>query len=490
MPPCPTWMSQVAVRAKWRPEAIAIKLERLVRQSNPGRSSSMRLPTLQTLAAPGLLVALLASMPGPAAAAPRTHAGQQKPAAAAGSQEAAQSEDAIVAVVNGNIITRRDIDNRSRLFALSTGLPTNDDVQARLRPQITRQLIDERLRMQEIQSRRIVITPEQIAAAIGDIEKRNGMKPNALRDHLQQDGVSLTTLIDQIRVQLGWTHVLREQLGERARIGNNEIKQRDAALKREVGQPEYSVSEIFIPVDDPKHNQEALSFAQTVIKQLHEGAPFPIVAAQFSQAQTALEGGSLGWVQADELDPSVLDIVKQMPTGAVSNPIRVAGGYDVVTLLDKREIGREIATILNLRQAFIPFTTALNPQAPTTQQQQALARAEAIAKNAHSCADIETANAANGSTRASNPGDVRIDRLNPQMRAVVEPLKPGQSTRPLVSTDGIAIIMVCARDTRNLSDQTPDQIADQLLNERVEQVSRQINRDLHRRAAIDMRTAS
>ncbi len=447
----------------------------------------MRLPALPTPAVSALLAVLLASMPA-IAAAPRTHA--PRPATAAAGQDAAQSQDAIVAVVNGSIITRRDIDNRSRLFALSTGLPTGEDVQARLRPQITRQLIDERLRMQEIQSRRIVITPEQIAAAIGDIEKRNGMKPNALRDHLQQDSVSLTTLIDQIRVQLGWTHVLREQLGERARIGNNDIKQREAALKREVGQPEYSISEIFIPVDDPKHNQEALSFAQTVIKQLHDGAPFAIVAAQFSQAQTALEGGSLGWVQADELDPSVLDIVKQMPTGAVSNPIRVAGGYDVVTLLDKREIGREIATMLNLRQAFIPFTTTLNPQAPTQQQQQALARAEGVSKSAHSCADIEAANTAAHSPRPANPGDVRMDRLNPQMRVVIDPLKPGQASRPLVSTDGIAIIMVCSRETRNLSDQTPDEIADQLLNERVEQVSRQVNRDLHRRASIDMRTAS
>jgi peptidyl-prolyl cis-trans isomerase SurA len=449
-------------------------------------------PKLPALAAVCLMLASAhaAAQTAPQAASMTHHAHVKKTQPAAAAPEAGQSQDAIVAVVNGAIITRRDIDNRSRLFALSTGLPVVDEVQARLGPQITRQLIDEKLRMQEIQSRRIVITSEQIAAAIADIEKRNGMKPNALRDHLNQDGVSLTTLIDQIRVQLGWTHVLREELGERARIRNNDILQREAALKREVGQPEYSISEIFIPVDDPKHSQEALSFAQTVIKQLHEGAPFAIVAAQFSQAQTALEGGALGWVQADSLDPQVLDIVKQMPVGAISNPIFVAGGYDVVTLLGKREIGRDIATILDLRQDFIPFTSPLNPQAPTAQQQAALARATAVSKSAQSCSDIEIANQAAGSVRPANPGDVQVDRLNPQMRSVLDPLKPGQPTRPLVSTDGIAIIMVCSRTTKNLSDQSPDEIADQLLNERVEQVSRQVNRDLHRRASIDMRTAS
>ena len=453
-----------------------------------------------TLPASGILPTLAACWLSALAAAPAWAARHPHPTSAAASSQTltqasaqrqpAESEDAIVALVNGSIITRRDVDNRSRLFALSTGLPMNDEVQARLRPQITRQLIDEKLRMQEIQSRHIIITPDQIAAAIGDIERRNGMKQNMLRDQLAKDGVSLTTLIDQIRVQLGWTHVLREQLGERARVSNADIRQHTEALKREAGQPEYEISEIFIPVDDPRHSQESFSFAQTVIKQLHEGAPFPIVAAQFSQAQTALEGGSLGWVQADELDPEVLDIVRQMPTGAISNPIRVAGGYDIVTLLGKREVGRDMATMLTLRQAFIPFTSTLNPQAPTAQQQQALNRGQAISRSARSCDDIEKANAAAGNARPANPGEVQLDRLNPQMRGVLDNLKPSQATRPLVSSDGIAVIMICSRETKNLAEHTIDEVADELLNERVEQASRELNRDLHRRATVEMRTAS
>ena len=436
---------------------------------------------------PGLLVAglvMLSVVPASAFAAHHAHPAGRPTA----QQPEDTNEDAIVAVVNGGIITRRDVDNRSRLFALSTGLPISPEVQARLRPQITRQLIDEKLRMQEIQSRHIVITPTQIAAAIAGIEKRNNMQPNALRDHLEKDGVSLTTLIDQLRVQLGWTQVLRENLGMRARVSNSAVAQRQAALKREAGQPEYNVSEIFIPVEDPKHDQTALTFAQTVIKQLRAGAPFPIVAAEFSQAQTALQGGALDWVQADALDPQVLEIVQQMPAGAISNPIRVAGGYDIVTLLGKRTIGNQIATLLDLRQAFVPFTSTLNPQAPTAQQQQALARAQSISSHATSCNDLEKANAAAGNVRPANPGQVQLAALNPQMRDVLDKLKPGQATKPLVSTDGIAIIMVCSRDTKNLADRTPDQIADAILDERVEQVSRQADRDLHRRASITMRT--
>ena len=399
-------------------------------------------------------------------------------------------QDAIVAVVNGQIITNRDIEDRGRLFALSTGLPVNPDVQGRLRPQIIRQLIDEKLRMQEIQTRHINVPMDAIANSIADIEKRNNMPKNALRDRLAKDGVSMTTLIDQIRVQLAWTGVLREQLGDRSRITSADIHQRQESLKRQAGEPEYQISEIFVPVDDPKNAGDALKFATTVIQQLRAGAPFPIVAAQFSQSQTALDGGSLGSVQADNLDPEVLAIAKQMPIGAVSNPIRVAGGYEIITLSGRKQIGTEMATMLDIRQAFIPFDQPLNPQAPTAQQQQALAKATALEKDAHSCDAIEAANKSYGEKRPGNPGSVQLDRLNPQMAHVLEPLPVGQASHPLVSSDGIDVIMVCGRSQKNLADHSTEEIADQLLSDRVELVSRQLNRDLHRRAVIDMRSGT
>ena len=406
------------------------------------------------------------------------------------SGDAGPSQDEIVAVVNGQIITRRDVEDRERLFTLSTGLPENPEVLNRLRPQITRQLIDERLRMQEIQQRHINIPVSRIADAIGDIEKRNNMPNNGLRDRLARDGVANTTLIDQIRVQMAWTGVLREQLGDRARVTSAEIRQRQDALKREAGEPEYQISEIFIPVEDPKNSADALRFANTVIGQLHAGAPFPIVAAQFSQSQTALDGGSLGWVQADNLDPEVVAVAKAMPIGAISNPIRVAGGYDIVALAGRRVSGTQMATMLDLRQAFVPFDTPLNPQAPTAQQQQALARATALSSDAHSCDQIEAANTSFGSRRPGNPGTVQLDRLNPQMAHVLEPLAVNQPSHPLVSSDGIDVIMVCSRAQKNLAQRDTGEIADQLLNDRVELVSRQLNRDLRRKAVIDMRSSS
>jgi peptidyl-prolyl cis-trans isomerase SurA len=401
------------------------------------------------------------------------------------SQEATR----IVAVVNGEVITNIDVDNRTRLFALSTGLPMSPDVLDRLKSQITRQLIDERLRMQEVQKRKIVVPDKDIAQAIRDIEQHNGLPPGALRQKLAADGVSQRTLIDQIRTQLGWSQVLRQQLGDQAQVTDAQVAEQQKLEAQLVGKPEYRVGEIFIPVEDPANRADAERFAETVIAELRKGAAFPVVAAQFSQTQSALQGGELGWVQPNELDPEVAQLVQQMPIGAISNPVPVPGGFSIVTLQGKREVGHDMATILNMRETFLPFSTTLNPQEPTDQQKQTLEKARAISASVHSCPQMEQVAKANNSPRPADPGDIRLDTINPPaFRQLLATLPFDHASQPLVAADGIAVVIVCSRDEKNLATMTDPEMRSRMLSERVELASRQLQRDLRRQAVIDIRS--
>jgi peptidyl-prolyl cis-trans isomerase SurA len=396
----------------------------------------------------------------------------------------------IAAVVNGDVISEADIANRARLFAISTGLPLSQEVIDRLKPQILRQLIDERLRVQEAQRRKIVIQDAQIAAAIKEIESRNNMPAGALRAKLASDGVSTRTLIDQIRAQLAWSQMLRQVVAEKINITETDVADQQKLAAQRVGQTEYRLGEIFIPVDDPANSADAQHFAETVITELHAGAPFPMVAAQFSQTQSALEGGELGWEQTNQLDPAVSQIVSQMPVGAISNPVRVPGGYSIVTLQAKREIGNQLATIATLRQAFFPFNTPLtDPQNPTDQQRQALMKARSTQGSIKSCDQMEAyAKANNPANRPIDPGEIRVEAVNPPVfRQLLETIPIGKTTEPLISRDGIAVITVCSRDQKNVGEITPTEIRNRLINERVEMLSRQAMRDLRRKANIDIR---
>jgi peptidyl-prolyl cis-trans isomerase SurA len=391
----------------------------------------------------------------------------------------------IVAVVNGDVITSGDVENRARLFALSTGLPTTNEVIDRLKTQIANQLVDERLRLQEAQRRKVVVPDKQIAGAIHDIEQRNNMAEGVLRDKLATLGVSVRTLIDQIRAQLAWTQVLREQLADRINVSDSEIDDQMQLHEKQVGKPEYRVGEIFIPVDDPVNISDAQRFAETVIGELRSGAAFSAVAAQFSQTQTALEGGELGWVQPDQLDPQVARLLVEMPVGAVSNPVKVPGGFDIVTLQGKREVGRDMGTFISLRQVFLPFAETLDPQHPTEQQRAALEKARGIANSVKSCAQMEQVAKANPSVRPVDPGDVRLETVNPQaFRDLLTRLPVGEASQPLVASDGIAVVIMCSKEQKNAAIQTKEDVRRRLVTDRVETASRQLMRDLRRKAMI------
>ncbi len=442
---------------------------------------------------PVAMLAITSATPAFAQSGAAAQAGRAAPAAARtgrGTQPPGQPGAAvrIVAVVNGDVISNIDVEDRARLFALSTNQQLTPEVLDRLRPQIRSQLVDERLRMQEIQRRKIVIQDKQIAEAIRSIEARNNLPAGALRAKLAADGIGLRTLVDQIRTQLGWVQVVRDQLGTQVEVSPEVIAQRQAALAQMVGRPEYRVAEIFIPIEDPSTTADAQRFADTVITELHAGAPFPTVASQFSQSQSALQGGELGWVQPNRLDPSVAAIVAEMPVGAVSNPIKVPGGLVIVSLQEKREIGRDVGTVVTLRQLFLPFSSPLNAQEPTAQQRQTLDKARAVVASVHSCAQMEDAAKANPSPRPLDPGDVRVEGVNPPaFRQLLQSQPLGQPTQPLVSADGITVLVVCTREEKNLGTANAPELKAQIVEERADLAARQLQQSLRRTATIELR---
>ena len=282
---------------------------------------------------------------------------------------------------------------------------------------------------------------------------------------------------------------MRGLLADKLSVSNAEADEQIRLRSQLSGQQEYRIGEIFVPIDDPTNTADAQRFAETVIKELRRGAPFSLVAAQFSQNQSALEGGERGWVQANQMDAEVAALVTSMPIGAISNPVKVPGGFTIVTLQGKRAVGLDLATAVTVRQIFLPFATPLNPQAPTDQQRQTVEKAHSLSAGAHSCAEMETA--AKGSNDANHPidpGELRLEGMNPpQFRQLLATLPIGKASQPLVANDGVAVMMVCSREQKSMATQSRQDIQRQIANDRVELLSKQMLRDLRRTSNIDMR---
>ena len=432
----------------------------------------------------GMVLLLALVMPPLAIAQPRPAPGADAPGAAA----PAGTANRILSVVNGDAITQAEVTSRSRLFALNVGMGVAPEILTRLQPQVLRLAVDERLRIQEIQRRRIGVTDADIAEAISDIERRNNLPGGAMRNQLRNAGIQPRVLFDQIRAQIGWGRLLRQALGPLGEISEQEVADAIATRRAQEARAEFLVGEIFLPVDDPANEAEVRRFADEVIGQIRRGSAFPVVATQFSQAQSALNGGDLGWVGLNQLDPDVARIVERMPAGAVSNPVRVAGGFQIITLRARREGGQanQLSTMLSIRQVFTAFDRPLDPQAPSEQQRAVVERAQRLSQTLRGCEQVDAL--PRTSDRPTDPGPVRLESLNPPaLRAMLTNLAVGRPSQPVIAPDGVLLLMVCSREQRNMNEFTPDAARQQILRERVELLSRQLQRDLRRRAVIETR---
>ncbi|MCZ6764524.1 MAG: peptidylprolyl isomerase, partial [Alphaproteobacteria bacterium] len=254
-------------------------------------------------------------------------------------QAAAQSVHRIAAVVNDEVVSAFDVQQRIALVILSTGLPNDRQTQRRLRPQVLRTLIDERIQMQEAQRLSIKVNQGDIDRATERIENQNNIAPGGLSDMLRRRGVTRDAFVEQITAAIAWSKLVQGRLRPTVTVSDEEVQQVVDRLQASVGETEYRVAEIFLSVDSQDVDEEVRRTGLRLIEQIRGGARFSAIAREFSQGVTAAGGGDMGWVQPEQLPQDIAATLERMATGRVSLPVRSTGGYYILLLRKKREIG-------------------------------------------------------------------------------------------------------------------------------------------------------
>lgn len=254
----------------------------------------------------------------------------------------AQQTMRIAAVVNDEAISMTDVDERIRLVLISSGLPDGKEIRAKVTPQVVEGLIEEQLKMQEAKRNKLSVTEAEEAEGLATIAAQNKFEPEQFRQIMKQQGVPMKTLERQIRAQLAWTKVVKSVYRQQVDVTPRDVDNRIERLKSNVGKTEYLVAEIFLPLENSKRADEVQQFATRMAAELQaKKAPFGPVAAQFSKAAGAQNGGSIGWIQQGQIDPDLEKVLLTMDEGQISNPIKAGGGLYLLNLQKKRTLSAD-----------------------------------------------------------------------------------------------------------------------------------------------------
>jgi peptidyl-prolyl cis-trans isomerase SurA len=388
------------------------------------------------------------------------------------------------AIVNGDVITQTDVEQRLQLLAIANGGQIPAEERQRLSEQVLRNLIDETLQIQAAKQEKIDIKQSDIDRTVQRVAENVKRNPAQLAEFLEQSGSSMKSLRRQIEGEIAWQRLQRAKIESSVSVGDDEVKAVLQKMNASKGTEEYRVGEIYLSAT-PATQTQVLDNANKILAQLRQGASFAGYARQYSEASTAAVGGDLGWVRPEQLPAQLSAVLREMPSGSISNPIPVPGGFSIIAVQDTRKIltpdPRD--AVLSLKQVSIAFPKGTSRAAA----EPIVSRFAEAAKTIGGCGGAEKiATDFHGEVVTSD--GVKMRDLPPALQRLMVPMQVGQATQPFGSLEeGVRVLVICGRDEVDQSAPSYDDVYQQLNEERVNSRARRYLRDLRRDAVIEFR---
>lgn len=281
--------------------------------------------------------------------------------------------DRVAAVVNDGVVLRSELDEQlllivERLQAQGVEMPPADA----LREQVLERLILQEIQMQRADRAGIRINDENLNQALGDVAQRNGIALAQLPAALAEQGIDYASYRENVRKEMTLQVLQQRDVIQRINVSPRELEQfLDKQKSRPSELNEYNLSHILIAVPSeatPTQFQEAEAKAQDVSERARGGEDFSQLAVRYSNSQTALEGGSLGWRRGPEIPTLLADLVVGLRPGEVSEPLRTPTGYHIVKLNEIRGADQQVVIQQNRARHILLKPTEIQDDATVAQR--------------------------------------------------------------------------------------------------------------------------
>ena len=363
--------------------------------------------------------------------------------------------DRIVAVVNDEVITQNDLSERVSLVVRQLQrqggqLPPADA----LSRQILERMINDLLQVQLAKETGIKIDDPTLDRTIERIAQENSMPIAEFRAALEKDGIKFPRFREDIRSEILLARLREREVENGIVVTDAEVETEIAREAREKsGDSEFRLAHVLVLVP-PQASSEQIEQrrrkALQALAELRRGGNFAQVAAQYSDAPDALQGGNLGWRASGRLPTLFLETLDRLQPGDVSDILKSANGFHIVKLLEKR--GKAAAAGVqqtHVRHILLRAREGLSDA-------DARERLRRLRERATSGTDFaELARIHSEDASASKGGDlgwVAAGDTVPEFERVMNALKDGEVSQPIQTPFGWHLVQVVERRSDELSE--------------------------------------
>ncbi len=231
----------------------------------------------------------------------------------------------ISAIINGEMVSNKDLQERANLFSLTTGLLINEKNKDMVANKVLQNTVDEKIKFQEAQQLGVSVSDMDVMDSYHNFEKSNGVKRGQFEKVLAEYHVSKDVFLSQIRANLLWNKLVARKVRNNIGVSQKEVEDEFLRIKKDMNTKKYMVSEIVIPKKDGEHIDE-------LVEILRKDSRFELYAVQFSQSASAPSGGKLGWIAPGQLALPLENEIRNLKEGDVSKAISYRNDYYIFKL--------------------------------------------------------------------------------------------------------------------------------------------------------------
>ena len=369
-----------------------------------------------------------------------------------------QELDRIVAVVNREVITRLQLDERvaiamRSLRSQNVQLPPREVIEK----QVLERLILDRAQAQYAEESGIKIDDLQVDRALERIAEQNRMSMAQFRQTLEHDGVSFDKVREDIRMEITLARLREREVDNKLQVTDSEVDNylaEGAARSAPAGvDTEYRVEHVLVQIPEGATAEQLAARrrrAEEALEQTKSGTDFGKVAVTFSDAPDALQGGAMGWRGRDRLPELFVAALDRMKPGEVSTILRSPAGFHILRLLEVRGSKIEETEVEQFHARHIvirsnELVSEDDARKRIVQLHDRIAQGEDFAELAKLNSDDGSA-ARGGDLGWLYPGDTV-----PDFERLVARLEPGQLSQPFRTQFGWHVVQLLERRRGDVS---------------------------------------
>ena len=401
--------------------------------------------------------------------------------------------DRIVAIVNDEAITALELDERAKIAMKQLAQQgTSAPPRAVIERQLLERLIADRVQIQFAKESGVRVDDGDLERAISRIAEQNKLSMQAMRETLERDGVPYSQFREDIRSEIIMSRLREREVDNKIVITEGEIDALLSNNKQDGSGDEVNLSHILVVVPEnasPEQVQGRRARAEEALAQLAKGIDFRQLAAAYSEAPDALQGGSMGWRPGDRLPTIFFDALKSMKPGDLSPVLRSANGFHIFKLNERRGSTSDQAPVSVQQTRARHILIKTNELVSETEARN---RLRVLKERLENKADFsELARVHSEDTSASRGGDlgwILPGDTVPEFERAMNQLQPGQISDVVQSPFGLHLIQVLERGNQDVSKERRRLTARQTLRARKsDEAYQEWVRQLRDRAYVEMR---